>query len=255
MNAFLAAHLDSTFGLLLQLGVALLLTTLFLAARHGGRAGGAGWLWNLVWLVQAFAISVLVFRFILLPNLDQLLLQDDSVTTHLLYRCYGVAKVVFFTLIGAGAVLLRGPRHQHVFLAVLLGAAVIQGVGMAVLSTDLVRPVGLNAPFAVGCELLGAWMLLRHGSERGAAGAGLGAVALVAMAAIAVADMEIFRPLAPGTVEGVTGIRLALHRGNVLLNYNSYIDTAAHLVLATAMLRLIRASSHPPRQAPLIPST
>jgi hypothetical protein len=196
---------------------------------------------------------VLVFRFILLPNLDQMRLGDDSMSMHLLYRCYGVAKVAFFALIAAGAVWLRAPRRQHVILAVLVGAAVIQGIGMAVLSTDLVLPVGVNAPFAAGCELLGAWMLLRYGRERGVAGAGLGAVALLAMAAVAGADMEIFRPMGPGTVEGLTGIRRALHYRELLLNYNSYIDTATHIALAAAMLRLITASPHPRQSYALAP--
>ena len=249
MAYFIAQGINATFGVLLQLCVALLLASLFLARASTKEAKGLG-TWGIAWLAQSVAVAALVTRFVLLPNLDMSHLQEGSPQIRALYTTYGVAKVAFFALVATASVHLAPPRGRRRMLAGIWGAALLQACLAAAAAGDLNRVVQWNSPFAAACELLAAFLVWRHAERHPARGRVL--AVLLAMAVLALVDVEVFREMAAPDLAALRGFRLWLHGGEAV-HYNSYLDVMLHLLLAAGILDLSRVRGAAARSAPAAP--
>ncbi|MBV9108475.1 MAG: hypothetical protein JO306_03585 [Gemmatimonadetes bacterium] len=239
MQFFIAMGLVATLGVLLQLVVALGITSLLLARRAPAEGDYvAAGLWNVAWLFQALAVGTLALRFILLPNLDMSHLGEEGFTVRALYRLYGLAKVAFFALLAAGAVRWRQPRHARGWMRAIVAVSLLQAAVVLVLGDELNPMVVRNARFAAPAELLAAWMLFLSPGGRENPGVRMTAWAFVAVAVVALIDAEAFwNPLT--AYERMTHLRQLFHKQTWIVHYNSYIDTALQALLAGGMLRML----------------
>ena len=258
MSSNFLQGLSAMLGVLLQLGVALLLASLFLGRGRRGRRGGEGQeegagLWGLVWLMQAVAVGTLVMRFVLLPNLDLTHLQEGSALVRALYTVYALAKVAFFAFIAAAAVRLRRPAREADLLRGLWMLAAVQACVAVAAAGDLTRTVQWNAPFGATCQLVAAAMVWRTRGTQARFGRGLATAALVLMATVSISQVEVFREAPRSELDRMTGLRYWLHQGYTV-HYNSEIDMVLQLLLGGGILRLLGTPASRPSASRPVPS-
>lgn len=222
----------SFIGVVVQLGGELLLLLLFVLLRRYVLRRSYFGAWTLAWASGVVAILALSVRYILMPRLVDLPLDDDSPMVAALYFVYQLGKLAGLALLVSGtAMYVTGSRldgSRRLVIAAALGYAALSVLAS---SADLNRMVIWQAPVAVVCLGTCAALLFTLPPSRrtmgsvggGAAFAALGTLWLVYGLAFGMAGGEGFAP--------------AWARS--LVSFNTYFDLLLNFALGFAMVVLL----------------
>jgi diguanylate cyclase (GGDEF)-like protein len=219
-------------GVLVQMGGALTLLGLFLLLRGFvlRRPYFSAWMW--AWAAFAVAILALGVRYVFAPGIMREPLPEDHGGVRLLYFVYQLCKLLGLSFFLRGTLMYRVGTRSAVSVRRVEWAV----LGYAVLST-LASPQGLVQMLvwqAVAVvPILGycAWTLLRLPRSRRSPGTVAAGAAFGALAALWTGYMFGFGTLALGLTPPMVA--------DVLVNFNSYFDLGANLVLGFAMIVLL----------------
>ena len=240
MDLFVQIGIDAVVGLLLQLLVALLLCSAFLAQREPAGAGGYARFWHSAWLAQAVAVGTLVMLFLFTPNLDIHYVGVGSVAAPLVFLSYASAKMVMWACLLSGCARFQWQGIPAAGLRFLFGTG--QVLALVSLTTGTRTSDVVNFTYVV---ILFASLCC--------AGAVLG----VPQARRSRASRALGTVFALNTLD-LLGLTVAVAlppppEGRWIVNYNSYVDRVLHLALAGCMIWVARtdprSGSAPPAGA------
>jgi diguanylate cyclase (GGDEF)-like protein len=223
----------SFLGVVVQLGGALMLITLFVMLRRFVLRRGYFGAWATAWGSLAVAIGALVIRYILVPGIIGTALPDDHPVVRLLYLVYQVSKGIGFIFFVRGTLMyVSGSARGILATRHLWAFAIVFGV----VSTLAARG-GLNEMViwqsAVAVPALGycASALLWLPRARRTVGSVATGTAFGILAALWLVYAVAFA-MAIGAIAPVAA-------ASTIVNFNSYFDLAFNMTLGYAMVLVL----------------
>jgi diguanylate cyclase (GGDEF)-like protein len=223
----------SFLGVVVQLGGAVMLITLFVMLRRFVLRRGYFGAWATAWGALAVAISALVIRYILVPGIAGATLADDHPVVRLLYLVYQTSKGIGFIWFVRGTLMYVSGSSSGIIATRHLWAFAIV---FAVVSTFAARG-GLNEMViwqsAIAVPALGycASALLWLPRARRTVGSLATGMAFASLAMLWLVYAGAFA-MAIGAIPMVDQMRM-------VVSFNSYFDLAFNVVLGYAMVLVL----------------
>lgn len=226
------AAVISFIGIVVQLGGELLLLLLFVLLRRYVLRRSYFGAWTLAWASGAVAIFALTVRYILMPRLVELPLDDDSPVVAALYLTYQLGKLAGLALLLSGtAMYVTGSRLDGSRRLVVGGVLAYAALSVLASGADLNQMVIWQAPVAVVCLGACAALLFTLPPSRRSMGSIGGGAAFATLGCL-----WLVYGLAFGLAGG-DGPAPAWARS--IVNFNTYFDLLLNFALGFAMVVLL----------------
>lgn len=221
-------------GIAAQLGGSLLLVALFGLLRRYASGRSFFIAWQYAWIAVSIAIAAVVVRYLVLPQFDSRLIQEDPGPVRFLYVVYQLGKLTYIGMMVYGtAMFARAATVTAVRLRWYLGFAAVYGLISVAMTTRLADLVVWQAPLMVLGLTYCSYMLSTLPGDRRSVGSRVAAVCFALIASLWTLYMFAFNTaqrLLPGISR--TGLE-------VVVLYNSYADLLLQVLLGYAMVVML----------------